>query len=96
MMKTFLVKTQIDTVMTQPIVREVKIAQISVKVDAWRRRALVALLEYQDHRVQRVSRDTQEWKAFQDQRETRAILECKAQEDPRETEARWGCQGSLA
>ena len=94
-MKTFLVKMQMNTVMTQPIVREAKIAQINVKPDVWQKRALGALLEYQGRQVWKAFKDTQEWKDFLAQRETRDIQECKDQEDQKETGAKWACLDSL-
>ena len=86
---------QMNTVMTQPIVREAKIAQISVKTDVWQKRDRGVHLEYQVHQVRKVSKDTQGWKGFLGQRETREIQECKDQEDQKETEARWVCPDSL-
>ena len=95
-MKTVLVKMQqLNTVMMQPIVREAKIAQISVKIDVWQKRGQEVLLEYQVQQVQKVCKDTQGWKDFLGQKETREILECKDQEDQKETGARWVCLDSL-
>ena len=84
-MKRFLVKTQqMNTVMTQPIVREAKIAPISVKTDVWQKRDRGVHLEYQVHKVRKVSKDTQGWKGFLGQRETRENLDKLAPKETRE------------